>query len=123
MEGNQGINLRHMRRAQVSDNLPSKHSLIELWITPNAKESRHFINRIRLNKHMQKIPIKFNLFKGNRKLSIEKTLKKTINNNLENVQLTPTELNHNDTIEGTNLSQSTMIESLSKTYFISISTD
>ncbi len=72
---------------------------------------------------MQKIRVKFNLFRGNRELGIEQTLKKTINNNLENVQLTPTELNHNDTIEGTNLSQSTMIESLSKTYLISISAD
>jgi hypothetical protein len=109
-----------MRQAPISNNLFLKHSVVRLWITPNVENSRHFINGIQLKKHMQEVPIKFNLLSDSQELSTEQTLKTTINSCIENVQLTPTKLNHSEAIEGTNLSQSTMIEPLSITHLISI---
>jgi hypothetical protein len=72
-----------MRRTLVSKNLLLKHSAIKLWITPNVEKSRHFINGIRLKKHMQ-VPIKLNFLSGSWELGTKQTLKTTINSYLEN---------------------------------------
>jgi hypothetical protein len=86
-----------MKRALVCNKLFSEHSVVKFWITPYVEESRHFFNGIQLKKHMQKIPMKFNLLKLSRELGTKRTSTSTNESNLLNAQSASIELQHNNT--------------------------
>jgi hypothetical protein len=74
-----------MRQALVFHNLPLKCSVVRPWIAPNVEDSKHFIDGIRLKKHMQKILVELNLLRGSQEFDTEQTLTTIIKSSIGNV--------------------------------------